>query len=111
MKKIKTERMNTYILRELSLILRNEVKDPLVKNCTITAVEVTNDLSYAKVYVTFMNHSKRGLEALQRSKGFIRSKLSQKLNVRKCPELNFVKDESLDYGNHIEELLANLNKK
>jgi ribosome-binding factor A len=58
-----------------------------------------------------MNHSKRGLEALQRSKGFIRSQLSKKLNVRKCPELNFVKDESLEYGNHIEELLANLNKK
>jgi ribosome-binding factor A len=111
MKKIKTERMNTFILRELSLILRNEVKDPLVKNCTITAVEVTNDLSYAKVYVTFMNHSKRGLEALQRSKGFIRSTLARRLTVRKCPELIFVLDTSLDYGNKIESILDEINKK
>lgn len=108
---VKVSRTNALILRELSLILRDEVKDPAVKSVTVTAVECTNDLSIAKVYVSFMEHNKRSMEALERSKGFIRSKLAKTLPLRKCPELHFVQDESIQYGNHIDELLANLNKK
>ena len=109
--KIKVERMNALIQRELSLILRDEVKDPAVKTVTITAVECTNDLSIAKVYVSFMEHNKRSMQALERSKGFIRSKLSKILPIRKCPEIQFVEDKSIAYGNHIDELLAQLHKK
>ncbi len=108
---LKTERMNHFILRELSLIIRDEVKDPAVSLCTITAVECTSDLSIAKIYVTFMKNAGRGMEALERSKGFIRSQLAHKLKIRKCPELHFMLDNSLEYGNHIESLIDNLNTK
>lgn len=59
---VKVSRTNALILRELSLILRDEVKDPAVKTVTVTAVECTNDLSIAKVYVSFMEHNKRSMD-------------------------------------------------
>lgn len=109
---IKVDKINTQIQREISLILQNEVRDRDLKMCTITAVETTNDLSISKVYVTFLNsNQKKGLEALQRSNGFIRNLLAKKLKVRKCPELHFVLDTSLEYGNKIESILKELNEK
>lgn len=110
MSKIKIERLNTSILREVSLIIRNEVKNPALDTCTITEVDTTNDLSYAKIYVTFRNHTGKGMQALEKSKGFIRSKLAKRLKVRKCPELIFVHDDALDYGNHIEDLIREIHK-
>lgn len=109
---IRVDRINTQIQREISLILQNEIRDRDLKSCTVTAVETTNDLSFSKVYVTFMDKSynrKKGLEALQRSKGFIRSLLSKRLTTRKCPELQFILDTSLEYGNKIEDILRKLN--
>ena len=102
--------MNASILRELSVILREEVKDPQVKTCTITDVVCSEDLAYAKIYVTFMKNTGKGLQALERSKGYIRSRLAKKLKIRKCPELQFKLDESLEYGNHIEEILKSLKR-
>ena len=103
---IKVDRINTQIQREISLILQNEVRDRDLRMCTITAVETTNDLSIAKIYVTFLNSSsKKGLDALQRSNGYIRNLLAKKLKIRKCPELHFVLDTSLEYGNKIESIL------
>ena len=109
MAKVRTERLNATIQRELSKIFLYQVKDPQIKSCTITDVSCSNDYSYAKVYVVFHDHPKRGLEALERSKGFIRSQLAKKLTIRKCPELLFLRDESFEYGNHIEELIRELN--
>ena len=104
---IKVDRINTQIQREISLILQNEVRDRDLRMCTITAVETTNDLSIAKIYVTFLNSSsKKGLDALQRSNGYIRNLLAKKLKIRKCPELHFVLDTSLEYGNKIGALFA-----
>lgn len=107
---MKKEKMNNIIQRELSDILRNEVKDPQIGFCTITGVNTTSDLSIAKVYVSFLNKNKKGLAALERSKGFIRSLLAKRLTVRKCPELQFVLDTSLEYGNKIENIINELNK-
>lgn len=108
---IKVDRLNTQIQREISLILQNEVRDRDLRMCTITAVDTTNDLSISKVYVTFMGpNQKKGLDALQRSNGFIRNLLAKKLKVRKCPELHFILDTSLEYGNKIENILKELNK-
>ena len=99
---LKTDRINTQILREVSLILQNEVRDRDLRMCTITAVETTNDLSISK---------EKGMEALERSKGFIRNLLAKKLKVRKCPELHFVLDTSLEYGNKIESIINSLHEK
>ena len=107
---MKKEKMNNIIQRELSDILQTEVRDPQIGFCTITAVEVTNDLSIAKIYVSFLNkNTKKSLEGLDRSKGFIRSLLAKRLTTRKCPELHFVLDTSLEYGNKIEGIIQELN--
>lgn len=109
---MKKDKLNNIIQRELSAIIQNEVKNSGVGFCTITGVDVTSDLSYAKVYVSFLNrNTKKSLEALEKSKGFIRSTLARRLTVRKCPELIFVLDTSLDYGNKIESILDEINKK
>lgn len=108
---LKKERLNNIIQRELSDIIQMEVKDPAIGFCTITGVEVTNDLSIAKVYVSFLNKNpQKRMEALQHSKGFIRTLLAKRLTVRKCPELQFVIDTSIEYGNKIESIIEELNQ-
>ncbi len=110
---IKQNRMNGIIQRELTEILQREVKDPKLKFCTITDVDVSGDYSVAKVYVTFIgkNYKKRdGMIALERSKGFIRSLLAKRLTIRKVPELRFILDTSLDYADKIEKIIDEINE-
>ena len=110
---LKTDRINTQILREVSLILQNEVRDRDLRMCTITAVETTNDLSISKVYVTFLGKQERidaGMKTLERSKGFIRSLLSKRMTIRKVPQLIFLYDESLEKGNKIEKIIKQINQ-
>lgn len=109
---LKKDKLNNIIQRELSSILQMEVKDPKIGFCTITGVETTSDLSISKIYVSFLNKNKKeSMEALERSKGFIRSILARRLTIRKCPELHFILDTSLDYGNKIESILDELHEK
>lgn len=109
---LKREKMNNVIQRELSAILQTEVKDPQIGFCTITDVDLTNDLSIAKIYVSFLNkNTKKSMEALERSKGFIRSLLAKRITIRKCPELHFVLDTSLEYGNKIESIIDEIHEK
>ena len=109
---LKKEKVSGIIQRELSQILQMEVRDPKIGFCTITAVDLTNDLSIAKIYVTFLGKdfdTCKGMQALERSKGFIRSLLAKRLTIRKVPELHFVNDTSLQYGNKIEKIIDDLN--
>ena len=109
---LKKDKINALIQRELSLILQNDIRDRELGFCTITSVDTTNDLSISKIYVTFLGkdfNQTKGMEALERSKGYIRSLLAKKLTIRKCPQLNFILDTSLEYGNHIESILRDLN--
>ena len=111
---VKIQKLNGTIQRELSLIFRTEVRDRNLKFVTVTAVETTNDLSFAKIFVTFLgneNDKRRGLEALQKSSGYIRSLLAKKLKVRKVPELIFKIDESIEYGNKIEKIISEIHEK
>ena len=109
---LKREKMNNVIQRELSAILQTEFKDPQIGFCTITDVDLTNDLSIAKIYVSFLNkNTKKSMEALERSKGFIRSLLARRITIRKCPELHFVLDTSLEYGNKIESIIDEIHEK
>lgn len=108
---LKKDKMNHIIQRELSDIIQNEVKNSNIGFCTVTGVELTNDLSICKVYVSFLNTNKnKGLEALNNSKGFIKSSLARRITIRKCPDLQFKIDTSLEYGNKIESILKDLNK-
>lgn len=111
---MKNEKIAGLIQRNISDILQTAVKDPKIGFITVTDVEVTNDLSIAKVYVSFLGQNARkqaGMKALERSKGFIRRELSHKLSIRKCPELVFMLDKTLEQGDKIERIIADINKK
>lgn len=111
---IKQKRLEGIIRRNISEIIQYELKDPDVGFITVTDVKVSNDHSYATVFVTFMTTGykrKEGLEALQRARGFIRSMLARRLDIRRCPELLFKIDEVEEKGRRIDELLAEIHQK
>ena len=107
---IKNERVNSNVQRELSYILANEVKNPNIKFITITACDVTSDLSYAKVYFTTLNDVKETLNGLKSAKGYIRRTLADRIELRHIPELEFIYDESIEYGKKIEEKIKEINE-
>lgn len=112
-KNVKIERLNHAFQEEISMILMTEIKDEDIKFVTITDVDTTNDLSYAKVYFTVLDDTKREstLEALNNAASFIRGELSKRVEVRHTPELKFIYDTSIDYGKHIEEIIEDINNK
>ena len=105
---IKNERINSNMQKEISYIIANEVKNPNIKFITITAVDVTSDLSYAKVYFTTMDDEKETLKALKSAKGFIRKTLADRVELRHIPDLEFVYDKSIEYGNKIEQKIKEI---
>ena len=110
-KSIKQKRLEGTIRKNISDIIQFGIKDPNVGFVTITDVQVSNDHSFAKVFVTFLGKDARaqaGLKALNRAKGFIRSELSQRLDIRRTPELIFVLDEMEMKARHIDEIIHNL---
>lgn len=110
---IKINRIESILLKEISYILANEIKDKNINFVTVTAVNVTNDLSFAKVYVTVLDDEKREttMKSLQDASGFIRSKLFDRVDMRNVPELTFVYDESIAYGKKIENLIEKIKSK
>ena len=112
MANIKIERLNHAFQEEISMILMTEIKDEDIKFVTITGVDTTSDLSYAKVYFTVLDETKKEttLEALNGAASFIRSELAERVEIRHTPELKFIYDTSIEYGNHIEEIIDSINK-
>ena len=107
---VKIDRLNNTFVEKISEIIHDEVKDSDIDFVTITDVKITNDLSFAKVYFTSLNNDyKKVLSALNKASGFIRSELCKKINIRKMPELNFVYDESIEYGQKIEKIIERIN--
>lgn len=108
---IKIERLNHKFAIEISNIIREEIKDERINFVTITDVNITNDLSHAKVYVTVLNDSEKelALKALNKARGFIEMELSKRVEIRKMPELKFVYDESIEYSNNIENIIERIN--
>ena len=113
MASIKIERLNHTIQQEISIILMREVKNENIKFVTITGVDVTNDLSFAKVYYTVLDDTKKDavFEALSKAAPFIRTKLAEKIEVRHTPELKFIYDTSIAYGEHIEKIIEKIKEK
>lgn len=110
---IKIDRIASNMVKEISYILANEVKDKDIKFVTVTDVKLASDLSFAKVYVTVFEKEKINdtMKALEQAKGFIRKKLSERIDIRHTPELSFVFDESIEYGNKIEKIIEQINEK
>lgn len=107
---IKIERLNSAFVKEISYILQQEVKDEDLHFVTVTDCDISSDLSYCKVYVTVFDPLKRDdtMKALETAASFIRGKLSRRVDIRHTPELKFLYDESIDYGNRIESKLKEL---
>ncbi|MCR5112503.1 MAG: 30S ribosome-binding factor RbfA [Acholeplasmatales bacterium] len=109
---ISLERLESQALRELSIILRKDAKNQKLGSVTITEVRITRDLSYMTVYYTFYSGKEETFQkALDDCKGYLRSELARKLKARKMPELIFKRDTSLDYGNHIDDIIVEIHKK
>ncbi|QIK70079.1 30S ribosome-binding factor RbfA [Erysipelothrix sp. HDW6C] len=109
---VKKERVESIIKRELAPIILNRLNDPSLSFVSVTDVEVTNDFSFATIYVSFLEEKNKvpGMEALNRAKGILRSEVSKALSIRRTPELIFKLDESIEYGNHIATLLEKIKK-
>lgn len=111
---VKNTRINSEVQREISEIIR-ELKDPRVGIMTsVTDVEVTPDLKYAKVYISALGDdeaSEKTIEGLKAASGFIRRELARRLNLRNTPELRFLADTSLAYGMKMDKLINGLVKK
>ena len=109
---IHTKRLESMLISEISNILMTEAKDEDLKFVTITSMNLANDLSFAKVYFTTLNEDKEKItKELNDASGFIRAILKKrKLDIRIMPELKFVYDDSMEYGNNIDSLIDKINK-
>ncbi len=112
MNSIKLERINSAIVREVSYILANEVKNQHIQFVTVTAAKTSSDLSYCKIYVTVLKQEfkKETMDALKNAKGFIRKELAERIDIRHIPELDFVYDESIEYGQKIEQKIKEIHE-
>lgn len=108
---VKVDRIASNIVKQVSYILETEIKDNDIKFVTITDAKVTNDLSFAKIYFTVLdeNRKRETLEALNNASGFIRRELAERIDIRHIPELQFVYDESIAYGQKIENIIEQIN--
>lgn len=113
MSKLRAEKLQALIKQEMSNMLIRDVKDPRVKFVTITGVEVSNDLSYAKIYVSLYGSEEQQAEAwkgFQSALGFFRREIARRIDLRVAPVLSFHKDTSMEYSAHIESILHELKK-
>lgn len=104
----RVNKLDSILLREISMIISQEINDPKLGFPTVTEVDVAPDLNTAKVYVSFLgkNYKKRdGIEALRRAKGHIKSELAKRIRIRKIPDLTFEVDDTLDKAERIEQIL------
>lgn len=106
------ERVAGMLRRELAKLIYGEVKDPALGPVSVTDVEVTRDLSVAKVFVATSQPETMtaSLKALQRAAGFLRKRLGDEIRMRSIPELRFSHDDSLERGDRIEQLLASVRR-
>lgn len=110
---LKTERIASTLIKEISSILATEVKDKDINFVTVTSCDLSSDLGLAKVYYTILDSEKKKetAKALNKAKGYIRSELSKRLDIRHTPELRFIYDESVEKGLKIEKIIENINEK
>ncbi|MFZ3587877.1 30S ribosome-binding factor RbfA [Bacillus sp. DJP31] len=110
---LRSTKVGEQMKKELGEIIGRKIKDPRIGFVTVTDVEVTGDLQQAKIFISVLGDDvqrQNTLKGLSKATGFIRSEIGQRIRLRKTPEITFEFDESVDYGNRIESLLAELNK-
>lgn len=108
MARLRVEKVQEAIQHEISNMLLHDVKDPRIQFVTITGVELTDDMSIAKVYVSLYGPDEKQEEtwkALNRALGFMRSEIAKRIRLRFAPSLILVKDTSMEYSAHIQSIL------
>ena len=106
-------RVQETIRREISIIVQNEIKDPRIGFLTVTSVEVTRDLRYAKIYFSVLGEEKAGLLALKglkSARGFVRTLLGERIKLRILPEIEFKIDKSWERAKNIDDVLNKIKK-
>ena len=108
----RAQKLGDLIQRDLSDLIRLELRDPRVGMITITSVDVSPDLSHAKVFFTILEKQKlqQTLEGLNRSAGFLRSQLAKRLKLYTTPEVRFTYDESVERGDHLSRLIDSVTR-
>ena len=111
---IKNTRINGEVQRELSVIIRQEIKDPRIHMMTsVTQVEVAPDLKTCKAFISVLGDAeekKNTLAGLRSAEGYIRRLLAKNLNLRNTPEIHFILDDSIEYGVHMSHLIDEVQK-
>jgi len=113
MNNIKLKKIDSQILRVLTQIIFEQAKDSILKDITITACEVTNDLSFCKVYFTSLtetDHKALEKELNDDTRVYLRARLAENIELRNIPELQFKYDESIEYGNNIERIINKIHE-
>ncbi|MFL2019912.1 30S ribosome-binding factor RbfA [Weissella hellenica] len=107
-------RLEQEIQREVNDLLLKRIRDPRVEGVTVTGVEVTGDLQQAKIFYSVLSElasvNKKAADGLDAATGLIRKELGSRLRIYKTPELKFVKDESVQYGDKIDDLIRQLHR-
>ncbi|RRJ83353.1 30S ribosome-binding factor RbfA [Aestuariirhabdus litorea] len=106
----RTQRVADQLQKELARAIQQEIKDPRLGMVTVSGVDVSRDLAYARVYVTFMGDEspeaiEEQLKVLNSAAGFLRSLLARAIKLRTTPQLSFHYDESLARGRHLSSLI------
>ena len=108
-------RIDEEVKRALADIIRNDVKDDRLSAMTsVTRVEITSDLKFAKVYISVYDTDKKrhaSIDALNHGASFIRTKLAKAVDIRRVPQLTFVLDDSIEYSIKISKILDDVNSK
>ncbi len=107
----RADRVGGLIQKVLSDILKKSIKDPRLKMATITGVKVARDLKQARIYFTISGGSQKkgaAIKGFNSAHGFIKRTLAHELDLKYMPDIKFLYDESLEYGAHIDELIASI---
>ena len=111
---IKNTRINMEVQKELSQIIRLEIKDPRIHPMTtVVSVEVTPDLKFCKAYISILGDEESGkatIEGLKSAEGYIRRELARRVNLRNTPEIKFILDQSIEYGVNMSRLIDEVTK-
>lgn len=99
------QKVQALIARNVKDIVSTEIRNENLGFMTITEVEVSSDHSYCKIYVSFLNNAKNSLDTLNRAKGFVRSRLAQKVNLRRVPQITFVLDDTFQKQQRLESII------
>jgi len=108
----KSAKVAADMVRVISEIIFTEARDEILKTITITDARVSSDISYAKIYFTSLSDMERSklVKEVNEASSFIRGFVAQKLDLRYTPELEFVYDESIEYANKIENIIASIHE-